>query len=224
MREVPVPDHDKPLRLGIVGAGKAGTQIARAALAAGYDVAISGSGSADRIALTVDVLTPGARATTTDDVVRHSDLIVLAVPMYRFRELPRDLFRGKILIDAMNYWEPTDGYDDELAGAATGTSVVVGAHFASARLVKSLNQLGYHQFEETRRRPGTPGRVAIAAAGDDPEAVNRVLELVDRLGFDALYGGPLTAGTLLEPHGPAFGVAYQADELTRLLRSRRGAA
>ncbi len=38
--------------------------------------------------------------------------IVLAVPTHRFRELPRDLFTGKILIDAMNYWEPVDG-DDE---------------------------------------------------------------------------------------------------------------
>jgi predicted dinucleotide-binding enzyme len=62
-------------RLGIVGAGKLGTTIARAAIAAGYDVAISGSGAADRIALTVDVLAP---AVETDEAVRHADLIVLA--------------------------------------------------------------------------------------------------------------------------------------------------
>ncbi len=76
------------LRLGIVGAGKFGTTLARAAIAAGYDVAISGSGPADDIALTVDVLSPGAHATTTADVVRHADVIVLAVPTHRFRELP----------------------------------------------------------------------------------------------------------------------------------------
>jgi predicted dinucleotide-binding enzyme len=82
-------------RLGIVGAGKLGTTIGRVANAAGYDVAMSGSGPAERIALTVEVLAPGARAVTTKEVVGHADLIVLAIPTHRFRELPRELSAGK---------------------------------------------------------------------------------------------------------------------------------
>jgi predicted dinucleotide-binding enzyme len=205
------------LRLGIVGAGKVGTTIARAAIAAGYDVAMSGSGPAKHIALTVDVLAPGARAVSTDEVVRHADLIVLAVPTHRFRQLPGDLFAGKILIDAMNYWEPIDGVDEELATAWAGTSVVVQERFPSARVVKSLNQLGYHELEEGRRPRGMPGRVAIAAAGDDRAAVHAVIELIDRLGFDAVDAGPLEAGLALEPDGSVFGLAYGADELSSLL-------
>ena len=204
-------------RLGIVGAGKVGTTIARAAIAAGYDVAMSGSGTAERIALTVDVLAPGARAVSTDEVVRHADLIVLAVPTHRFRELPRDLFAGKILIDAMNYWEPIDGVDEELATASAGTSVVVQDRFPSARVVKSLNQLGYHEFEEGRRPRGAPGRIAIAAAGDDRAAVAAVIQLIDRLGFDAVDAGPLAAGLALEPDGSVFGLSSSADELSNLL-------
>src|SRR4029077_11488921 len=153
------------LRLGIVGAGKFGTTLARAAIGAGYDVAISGSGPADDIALTVDVLAAGAHAATTDEVVRNADIIVLAVPTHRFRELPRDLFAGKILIDAMNYWQPVDGDDPELATAPGGTSTIVQGRFPSARVVKSLNQLGYHQLEETQRPSGEPDRIAIGAAG-----------------------------------------------------------
>jgi predicted dinucleotide-binding enzyme len=90
------------LRLGILGAGKIGTAVARAAVAGGYDVAISGSGAVERIELIVEVLAPGAHAMTTDEVVRRADLIVLAVPMHRFGDLPQDLFSGKILVDAMN--------------------------------------------------------------------------------------------------------------------------
>jgi 8-hydroxy-5-deazaflavin:NADPH oxidoreductase len=211
-------------RLGIVGAGKVGTTIARAAIDAGYDVAISGSGPAERIALIVDVLAPGARALTTDEVVGFADLLILAVPMHRFRELSRDLFDGKILVDAMNYWEEIDGVDEELATAPAGTSVVVQERFASARVVKSLNHLGYYEFEEGRRPSGTPGRIAIAAAGDDRAAVAAVLQLIDRLGFDAVDAGPLEAGAALGPEGPVFGIAHTAEELSNLLWSEASSA
>jgi hypothetical protein len=194
-----------------------GTTIARAAIAAGYDVAISGSGAADRIALIVDVLAPGARAVSTDEVVGFADLIVLAVPMHRFRELPRDLFAGKILIDAMNYWEEIDGVDQELATAPSGTSVVVQDRFPSARVVKSLNHITYYQFDADRRPHGAPGRIAIAAAGDDRAAVAAVMQLIDRLGFDAVDAGPLAAGLALEPNRSVFGASYSTDQLSNLL-------
>jgi predicted dinucleotide-binding enzyme len=205
------------LRLGIVGAGKFATTVARAAVAAGYDVAMSGSGPADDIALTVDVLAPGARAVTTGEVVRHADIVLLAVPTHRFRELPRDLFDGKILIDAMNYWEPVDGDDPELTRARGGTSTVVQQRFPRARVVKSLNQLGYHELDEHRRPHGATGRVAVAAAGDDRLAVRAVMRLVDRLGFDPVDAGPLDNGVVLEPDGSPFAVTYTAGELSGLL-------
>jgi predicted dinucleotide-binding enzyme len=211
-------------RLGIVGAGRVGTTIARAAIAAGYDVAISGSGPAERIALIVEVLAPGARPASTDEVVRHADLIVLAVPMHRFRELPHDLFAGKILIDAMNYWEEIDGVDQELTTAPAGTSVVAQEWFPSARLVKSLNHITYYKFDAGRRPHGAPGRIAIAAAGDDRAAVAAVMQLIDRLGFDAVDAGPLEAGLALEPDGSVFGASYSADDLTNLLRPAASSA
>jgi predicted dinucleotide-binding enzyme len=212
-----VPSNQVPDRLGIVGAGKIGTAIARAAAEGGYDVAISGSGPAERIELIVDVLAPGAHAVATDEVVRHADLIVLAVPMHRFRDLPRDLFAGKVLVDAMNYWDESDGVDEELTMASAGTSAVVQEWFASARVVKSLNHLGYFKFEKSRRAPGAPGRIAIAAAGNDRAAVDEVLQLIDRLGFDAVAAGRLDAGLAMQSGGRVFGAGHSAMELANLL-------
>src|SRR3954452_13339193 len=208
------------LRLGIVGAGKLGTTVARAAIAAGYEVAISGSGAADDIALTVDVLARGAHAVTTDEVVRQADIIVLAVPTHRFRELPSDLFAGKILVDAMNYWEPVDGEDEELAAAPDGTSVVVQERFPTARVVKSLNQLGYHELEENGRPNSAPDRIAVGAAGDDRVAVRPVMRLVDRLAFDAVDAGSLEDGAVLDPDGSPFAVTYSRDQLRELVARR----
>jgi 8-hydroxy-5-deazaflavin:NADPH oxidoreductase len=209
------------LRLGIVGAGKLGTTLARAAIAAGYNVAMSSSGPPEDIALTIDVLAPGARALATEDVARHADIIVLAVPTHRFRELPRDLFAGKVLIDAMNYWQPVDGDDEELAAAPVGTSMVVQKWFPTARVVKSLNQLGYHELDELRRPSGAPDRIAVGAAGDDARAVRAVMHLVERLGFDAVDAGPLANGSALEPDGSPFAVTYDSDELRELVASGR---
>ena len=204
-------------RLGIVGAGKAGTAFARAAVAGGYDVAISGSGSAERIELIVEVLAPGARALSTEEVVRYADLIVLAIPMHRSLGLRRDLFAGKILVDAMNYWEEIDGVDGPFATAPAGTSMLVQEWFDTARVVKSLNQLGYFKFEKSRRPHGAPGRIGMAAAGDDRSAVAAVLQLIDTLGFDPVDAGNLESGLALQPGGPIFGADHSAEELSNLL-------
>jgi predicted dinucleotide-binding enzyme len=204
-------------RLGIVGAGKAGTAIARAAVAGGYDVAISGSGPADRIELIVEVLAPGARAVSTDEVAAYADLIVLAIPLHRLRELRPELFAGKVLVDAMNYWDEIDGVDGPFATAPAGTSMLVQEWFSSARVVKSLNHLGYFKFEKSRRPSGTPGRIGMAAAGNDRSAVATVLKLIETLGFDAVDAGNLESGLALEPGGPVFGVGHTATELSNLL-------
>jgi predicted dinucleotide-binding enzyme len=202
--------------LGIVGAGKLALALARAAFAAGYQVMISGSGPADRIALQAEVLAPGARTGTTADVAAFADTVVLALPMHRFRELPPDLFADKVLIDAMNYWPETDGDDPELAAAADGTSSVVRRHFPAAHVVKTLNQLGYHEIEDYTRT-NRVDRIAIGIAGDDPIAVRTATQLIDRLGFDPVNAGPLVNGRMLEPDGSPYATTYTATELTHRL-------
>jgi hypothetical protein len=74
--ELPVSlDEGAERHLRIISPGKIGTAIARAAVAGGYDVAISGSGTADRLELIHEVLALGAHAVTTDEVIPRSDLI-----------------------------------------------------------------------------------------------------------------------------------------------------
>jgi predicted dinucleotide-binding enzyme len=206
-------------RLGIIGAGKMGMTLARAAVAAGYEVAVASSGPAERIALSVDVLAPGAVASTVEYVADSADVIILAIPVHRFRELPSDLFDGKILVDAMNYWPDIDGEDPELAAADDGSSVVVQAHFPGARVVKSLNQLAYYELDDYPRAPGAPDRIAVAAVGDDRLAVRTVMRLIDRLGFDPVDGGPLAKGKLLEPDGSPYTETVSADALAERLSS-----
>lgn len=47
------------------------------------------------------------------------------------------------------------------------------------------------------------------------------MELVDRLGFDAIDAGTIAESTRLGPDGPAFGVVLPATELNRFIAPQR---
>ena len=200
----------RPRTVGILGAGRVGTAVARQALRAGLDVQIAASGDPADIRLIIEVMAPGAIAVTTADAVRAADVVVLTLPLRKFDTLDPDALAGKVVVDAMNYWHETDGNIAALA-AASSSSEMVQEFLVGARLVKTLNHIGYHELESDHSPAGTPGRRALAVAGDDAAARAVVMALVDHLGYDAVDG------VVLEPDTEIFTGSHDRAGLEALL-------
>lgn len=205
--------------VAILGAGKLGTVLARLAVAAGYEVRIAGSGDPKYIALTVDVFAKGAVATTAAEALEGAGLVILAVPLHRVGSLPVNALAGRIVIDAMNHWEPVDGPLPEYTQAAGGTSTAVAAALPGARVVKALSHVGYHDLDAHAR---DERRIALGIASDDPEAADAVAAFVQRIGFEPVLLGSLAAGAALQAGSLAFGAALRRESLERIVAEHVG--
>ncbi|MDX6492056.1 MAG: 8-hydroxy-5-deazaflavin:NADPH oxidoreductase [Gaiellaceae bacterium] len=206
-------------RIAVLGAGHVGPVIARVAIDAGYRVTIAASAEPERIALIAQVLVPGAEPRWAADAVADSDLVVLAIPIHKFAAFDPAMVAGKLVVDAMNYWPPVDGFQELFEDRRYGSSEIVQHRLDRSTVVKTLNHIGYHELDDERQPEGSPRRRALGVAGDDPGAVDVVAELIERIGYDTVRLESLSAGRLLEPGNPVFGASLGRPEFELALRA-----
>jgi 8-hydroxy-5-deazaflavin:NADPH oxidoreductase len=201
--------------IGLIGAGHIGSQIARLAVANGYDVVISNSRGPETLSELVAELGPKARAATALEAAKAGDIVVVTIPLKNYRAVPVEPLAGKIVIDTNNYYPDRDGHIAELDSESTTTSELLQAHLPASKVVKAFNHIYAHQLTTDGLPAGTKSRRALVIAGDDPGAKATVTRLLDQFGFDTVDAGPLKEGWRIQRDTPGYGPRRTAEQLRK---------
>jgi predicted dinucleotide-binding enzyme len=199
------------MKVGFIGAGNVTGTFAHHLLTAGHTVVVSNSRGPETLAKFVADLGPGAIAGTREQAA-ECDAVILAVNWVRVPEALKGIdWRNRILIDATNaHMDPKP--DISLAGVTRSraalkgrtSSEIVAEMAPGARLVKSISTMPMAWIQDFS--PNKP-RTVIFTSGDDTEAKQVVIELINSVGFVAIDLGSLaTGGAMHEVGAPLSGL------------------
>jgi 8-hydroxy-5-deazaflavin:NADPH oxidoreductase len=206
------------LRIGIIGAGNIGGTLTRRLTALGHDVAVANSRGPETLAdLAAET---GAKAVTVPEAARGRDVVIVTIPEKKIPDLPAGLFAGVpenvAVVDTGNYYpRQRDGRIDGIEAGLPESRWV--EQQLGRPVVKAFNNIRAQHLMERGRPAGTPGRIALPVAGDDPAAKAVVLRLIDELGFDGVDAGGLDESWRQQPGTPVYGTDHDAEGVRRAL-------
>ena len=200
-------------RIGVLGAGRAGTAFARAAARSGIDVQIASTRTPTQMRYHLMQYAPQARAVLAEEVADGVELVILAVPQEDLDDVDPAWFTDRILVDATNRWhdEPLPEWFEEGLASGLSSSEVIAQRFDTATVVKALNHISHWAMDT----PAADEERAAAVASDSPSAAKVVADLVSALGFAPVVASSLAAGRHTEPGTPYFNVAATSEQLAR---------
>jgi len=206
------------MKIGIIGAGHIGGNLAQLLVRQGHEVSIANSRGPQTLA---DVAArTGATPVDVVDAPRGADVVIVAVPLKAVAELPKGLLDSAAadltVIDTNNYYPQRDGQIRPVDDGMTSSRWV--SEQLGRPIVKVFNNIVAQQLLDRPTPPGTDGRRALPVAGDDQRAKTVVLGLVDEIGFDAVDIGGLDESWRYQPGTPAYGPDVDAGKLVELLQ------
>ena len=207
--------------IGLIGAGKIGSQLARLAVKNGYDVVVSNSRGPETLAGMVKELGPRARAGTAADAAKAGDIVVVTIPLKNVGQVPVEPLAGKVVVDTNNYYPQRDGHIAALDDETTTTAELLQSHLPKSKVVKAFNHIYAAALTTDGQPPRTKNRRALAIAGDDPGAKAAVTRLIDQFGFDVVDAGALKEGWRFQRDTPGYGPRRTAGELRQDLASAK---
>ena len=218
--DVRLVDSRMPMRtIGIIGAGEVGSQIARAAIATGYEVVIANSRGPETLAALIADLGPAGRAAWAAEAAAAGDFAVIAVPLKLDNDMPAAELAGKIVLDTNNYMAWRDGTFPMVESGAKTVHELRQEQLPASKIAKAFTHVQAPRLLRQGRPAGDPDRLALAVSSDIPEAVALVTRLYDEFGFDAVDNSPLSESWRSAPNTPMWRYIVEGQTREQLVRN-----
>jgi predicted dinucleotide-binding enzyme len=210
--------------IGIIGAGEVGSNIARAAIASGYEVVIANSRGPETLRPLVVELGPSARAATAAEAAAAGDFVVVAVPLKLINDMPAAELAGKIVIDTNNYMPWRDGHYPMIDAGEKTVYELRQEQLPASKVVQGFTHIQAPRLASAARPKGAPDRIAVPISSDYPDALDLVAGLLDAFGFDTVDNSPLSEAWRSAPGQPAWTALNeqtQPELIANLTKARR---
>jgi predicted dinucleotide-binding enzyme len=188
------------MNIGVIGSGNIGGTLATLWVKAGHSIMLS-SRHPEKLKSLAERIGEGVSYGSVDNAAVFGEVILLAIPMYGIIEaFPRirESLIGKIIIDAMNFFEHRDGKIVKQIRQFKGThSAFTASKLPGTRLVKAFNTIYVKTLETQSHRPGDALSVPFAA--DDEKAKAVVQQLIKDTGFEPCDVGTLDDTAVMQP-------------------------
>ena len=199
--------------IALIGSGHVGSNLAKVAIAHGYDVVLSGSGQPDALKALADELGPKARAATAGEAAAAGDFAIVATPIAAVESIPVEPLRDKVVIATINYFPQRDRHIAEIDDGTITVPGVLQRHLPDSEVVRAFSMIEAADMSGDGHPKGDPKRRAIAIAGDDAAAKRLVAGLIDEFGFDVVDLGTLAESWRVDPGQKGFVTRQTAGEL-----------
>ncbi|PRX95418.1 hypothetical protein CLV72_10925 [Allonocardiopsis opalescens] len=207
------------MKIGIIGAGNIGGNLTRRLTRLGHDVSVANSRGPETLAGLAEET--GATPVDVTRAARDAEVVIVTIPQRAVPALPADVLAGAApgaaVVDTNNYYPQRDGKIAAIENGQTESAWV--AEQLGHTVVKVFNNIYASHLLTRAVPPGTPDRIALPVAADDQSAKQKIMRLVDELGFDPVDAGGLSESWRQQPGTPVYGTDLDAEGVRKALAS-----
>ena len=208
------------MKIGIIGSGNIGGNLGKHWAKAGHEVLFT-SRHPEQLNQLVKEAGGKSKAVSLDEAWEaNADVYLLAVPFKaidKLSELYAGEYGNKVIIDATNPYPERDGeMAQEVRDSNRNASEYTAMKFGTAKTAKAFNTIYAEHLKDQAFR--NTDKLAIPFAAQDEDSKKATKQLIEDIGFDAVYVGGLEDTHIMDPDQKIYGKSTNRKHLEEMMR------